>query len=303
VTEEEYIEIINSIKNEEVAGIMFEALLTLHDQLELRQHTMTEEDSWIYCLFKAFFKMYNTIYHLSNEIPYFFKDHIKYIDIRSINIQIRSCHEIYLIYNYITATIIADGSVEERKLKYSAYRLAGALDNKRIYNRIKNFDGYRERYENEVLRIDREIRECRQLISKNPVYKMLSGNIKNAVQNGQWKITKSTKLGWNDLLDGTPMPRAYGEFQYNTLSLYAHSSHASLELEAQHDYDMICALAYLYKLTALMCMTTVTAFKLTELDKRTRALINDLAVMGNSIVAKAEEIRHAQQAAGNQDAT
>ncbi|WP_454838363.1 DUF5677 domain-containing protein [Pseudomonas mohnii] len=303
MTEEEYIEIINSIKNEDVAGIMFEALLKLHDQLELRQHAMTEADRWIYCLFKAFFKMYNTIYHLSNEIPYFFRPHIKYIDIRSINTQIRSCHEIYLTYNYITATIIADGGIEERELKYNAYRLAGALDNKRIYNRIKNFDGYRERYDNEIIRIDSEIRECRQAISKNSVYKLLDENIKSAVQKGHWKVTKSTKLGWSDLLDGTPMPRTYGEFEYNILSLYTHSSHASLELEAQHDYDMICALAHLYKLTALMCMTTTIAFKLTELDKRTRALINDLAVMGNSIVAKAEGIRNAQQETSNQDAT
>jgi len=65
---------------------------------------------------------------------------------------------------------------------------------------------------------------------------------------------------------------------------------------------MISALAHLYKLAALMCDTTVYAFNLDDvLDLRTRALINDLAVMGNNIVAKAENARRERQEA-HQDA-
>lgn len=295
MNEEEYLEIVGSIKNEEVAEIMFEALCELHRHLEAGSLSMTDAESGSYDLFKAFFKMYNTIYHLSNKIPYFYRPDIEYIDLRSIYALIRSCHEIYLTYTYINASIIAGGGEEEREFKYSAYRLSGALDSKQIYTRIKDFEGYKDRYEQDFPEIDEDIRTCRRAVSKSPIYKLLDEKIKKAVHSGHWKVTKKSKLGWSDLLDCTPMPRVYGEFEYKILSLYAHSSHASLQLEAQHDYDMICALAHLYKLAAFMCTTTVLTFGLPELDKRTRALINDLAVMGNSIVAKAEEIRREQQ--------
>ncbi|MCO5364569.1 hypothetical protein [Pseudomonas alliivorans] len=298
MTEDEYLRIVNNISNEEVAKIMFEALSTLHMHLEWQHQAMSEADKWIYCLFKAFFKMYNTTYHLSNGIPYFFSPEINYIDVRSINIQIRSCHEIYLTYNYITKSKFAIGGQEEREFKYTAYELAGNLDNKRTYERIRQFKGYKDLYDQQIGTINEKILECRKTLTKSPIYRLLSTEIKNAVRNGQWKITTQKKLSWADLLDCTPIPRAYGEFEYNNLCLYTHASHASLALEAHHDLNMISALAHLYKLAALMCDTTVYAFNLDDvLDLRTRALINDLAVMGNSIVAKAENARRERQEA------
>lgn len=285
ITEEEIRSLADSISNEDVAEIMFDALEKVHRAIEEKVDTLSIDEEWTYGLFKSFFKTYNTIYHLSLGTSYVFRPHIKYIDIKTINTQIRSCHELYLTFQYITCSRIVDGSKEERDFKYTCYRLAGALDNKRTYEQIKDFSGYRELYEQQIGHVQEEIDVCRRKISKSRIYKLLSKNARDAVRKGYWKVSAEGRLSWNDLLACTSMPKTYGVFEYNNLSLYAHSSHASLQLEAQHDYNMIGALAHIYKLCAFMCYSTIAAFELgSPLDKRTFALVIDLGRMGSSIV-------------------
>lgn len=261
---------------------MFGVLFKIHMRLEEIAGGMSTAEEWRYGLFKSYFKLYNTTLRLSEGTSYVFRPEVSYIDIKSINTQIRACHELYLLFQYITTNTIGDGKLDEKEFKYECYRLAGVLDSRRTYEKIKGVAGYRELYDREIEHVRSEISECRGIITKSAIYKLLSSEIKDAVRNGHWRVDAEKKLSWNDLLAYTAMPREYGTLEYHVLSMYAHTSHASLKLEAQHDYNMIGALSHLYKLTALMCCSTLNAFgfDFSPLEKREVALIIDLINMG-----------------------
>ncbi|MDQ8573707.1 hypothetical protein [Klebsiella aerogenes] len=70
MTQEEYENLINGISNEEVAGVMFDALLKIHLKLEGIVERMSRPDEWKYGLFKSFFKLYNTTLRLSESSSY-----------------------------------------------------------------------------------------------------------------------------------------------------------------------------------------------------------------------------------------
>ncbi|EMA8136138.1 TPA: hypothetical protein ACJCGJ_000974 [Klebsiella pneumoniae] len=284
MTQEEYEKLTNSISNEEVAGVMFDSLLKIHMKLEGTVEKMTSPEEWKYGLFKSFFKLYNTTLRLSESSSYVFRPDVTYTDIKAINIQIRSCHELYLLFQYITTNTISDGKHDEIQFKYECYRLSGALDSKRTYEKIKMAPDYIDLYKKEIGPVLSEISESRKFIRNSPVYNLLKNEIKTSVCNGYWRISAEKKLSWNDLLEYTPMPREYGSFEYHVLSMYAHSSLTALKLEANHDYDMIGTLSHLYKLSALMCLTTLNAFNidLSILTDREIALIIDLRSMGNN---------------------
>lgn len=287
MSQEEYENLINSISNEEVAQVMYGVLFKIHMRLEEMVPQMSSADEWRYNLFKSFFKLYNTTLRLSEGTSYVFRSDISYIDIKAINTQIRACHELYLLFQFLIANTISEGVHEEKEFKYQCYRLSGALDNKRTYEKIKSIPGYQKVYDEQIGHIRSEISECRKYISGSPIYQLLSPAIKDAVRNGTWRIGREKKLSWNDLLQYTPMPREYGVFEYHLLSMYAHTSHTALILEAQHNYDMIGALSHLYKLTALVSLTTLNAFDLDFdiLEKREVALIIDLRNMGNNLMS------------------
>lgn len=287
MTQEEYESLTNSISNEEVAEVMYGALFKIHMKLEEISKKMTIAEEWRYGLFKSFFKLYNTTLRLSEGTSYVFRPDINYKDIKAINIQIRACHELYLLFQYIITNTIGNGTHDEKDFKYECYRLSGALDNKRTYEKIKGIPGYKDLYDKEIGHVLTEISESRALISKSPIYNLLKPDIKTAVRNGTWRVDAGNKLSWNDLLQYTPMPREYGTFEYHVLSMYAHSSLAALKLEAQHDYNMIGALSHLYKLSALICITTLNAFGLdfSPLEKREVALIVDLRNMGINLMS------------------
>jgi len=285
MTQEEYESLTNSIGNEEVAEVMFDSLLKIHMDLESKIDKMREPEEWKYNLFKSFFKTYNTTLLLAEGSNYIFRSNVKYIDIKAINVQIRSCHELYLLLQYITTNTISDGRYDEIDFKYECYRLSGALDSKRIYEKISKAPDYIELYEREIGKVLSDISESRDFIRKSPIYNLLNSSVKKSVCNGVWRISSDKNLSWNDLLDYTPMSREYGSFEYHHLSMFAHASITSLKLEAQHKYNKTFTLSHLYKLSALMCLTTLSAFDMDFdiLTKREVALIIDLRNMGNNI--------------------
>ncbi|MGN8032332.1 hypothetical protein ACTJKS_22390 [Pseudomonas sp. 22189] len=287
MSEDEYIELINKIGNEEVAEIMYGVLFKVHMSLEGISNEMSDASEWRYGLFKSFYKLYNTTLRLSEGTSYVFAPQYTYTDIKAINTQIRVCHELYLIFQYITTRTIGDGSQDEKDFKYACYRLSGALDNKRTLDKLKDVPSYKELYEREIVYVRKEISECREMISQSPTYQLLTQDIKNSVKSGYWRVSSNSKLSWNDLLAHTPISKEFGTYQYHTLSMYAHTSHAALQSEAQHDGEMNNSLAYMYTLAALMSCSTLAAFgfDFSPLEKREVALIFDLINAGNIIMS------------------
>lgn len=285
LTKNEYIQLINSIDNKDVPEIMFGALEKLHRYLEKDPRVKADVDEDKYGIFKIFFKQYNTIYSLSRGTKYFFLPECSYIDIKSIYVLIRSCHELYLTLSFISNSGTFSGATREEEIefKYKCYEYSGRQDNKRTIDITIKINGQETISPEQVNDVNEKTRVLREQLINSSIYKALSQDSKNAILAGQWRVGQNGRLSWNDLLEGTPMSKNYGVLEYHALSMYAHSSHNSLRLEAQHNYDMAGALCHLYVLSALFIKSIVEIFAIDMdvLSKKEQALIIEFIQMAN----------------------
>ncbi|MCF5850189.1 hypothetical protein [Aeromonas veronii] len=280
LSEEEYKAHINSIENKEVPEIIFSVLCKVSQFLENRRKLFSESERIRQNLFNSFFKQYNTILALSQKTQYVFNPDISYLDIRSINILIRSAHEIYLVHHYL----VSDGmfgsvnSVDERAFKYLIYKLSGELSQIRTLDLYKELkykpDNTLDLYEaattnkNEVL----------QKISSFEIYKNLPKELKKKIKSGEWRVNSERTLSWSDLAELTPMVAQYGKLEYHHLSQYTHMTYASQVLEANHNQDIDGLLCHLYILASLFSFSVISSYNMIItkddiLTKREQSLI------------------------------
>jgi hypothetical protein len=259
LTEEEYKKYIDEIQNDEVPKVLFSVLGKVHNYLESIANSMNEEHVLKHGMFKLFFKQYNTVLSLSKRTSYVYKPDCDYLDIKSINILIRSMHELYLTYQYLSTNgSFGDMDKEgEVKFKYLAYKYSGEVDSKRTFDLYKEQKYKPEDYQ---LRYDAAIKRKNEVwkeIKATNIYKLLSKEQKNKIKNGQWKIDSSKVLSWSDLLEYTPLSKKYGVVEYHQLSQYAHMTYGSLLLEASHNYDVDGLLYHLYILASLFSISVM----------------------------------------------
>jgi len=259
LTEEEYKKHIDSIKNNEVPEVIFSVLSKVHKYLESIEDSMNEEKILKHGMFKLFFKQYNTVLFLSKGTKYVYKPDHNYLDIKSINILIRSIHELYLTHQYLS-TNESFGDIDkngETEFKHLAYKYSGEIDSKRTFNLYKDYkckpDGYQQGYDAAIKRKNEIWKE----ITATTIYKKLPKKQKYKLKSGQWKIDLSKVLSWSDLLKYTPISRKYGIVEYHHLSQYAHMTYGSLVLEANHNYDIDGLLSHLYILASLFSISVV----------------------------------------------
>lgn len=273
ITQEEFIEITNSIKNKDVFQILFGALLNIHKHLENNYGNMSEIENTKYNLFNIFTKQYNTTYAISKNSKYITKPTIIYDDTKSIHVLIRSCHELYLTYNFLSTAEDKNNENKEIEFKYKCYKLAGFIDEKRTFGIINHPSHLKEKE-----KLARNIDDLRKKITQDEIYKTFSKEIQTAILNGQWRVKRNKKLSWNELIEYTPIAEQRGKLEYHLLSTYAHNSYNSIILEAHNskkkDEDE-GRLAHLHTLSALMSKTTIETFKINPdiLTKKEQALI------------------------------
>lgn len=239
-TEEEYKKLIAEIPNSEVAEILFTVLSKVHNKLEHNLENMTEKELIQYDMFKLFFKQYNTTLVLSNKIDYIFESQISYIDLKSIYNLIRSLHELYLTYHYLFLGkhFISTDENEEHDFKYSVYKLSGLKDSIKSFKYIKDTSLYDSQHKEKHDQIIEEVKSLLNDIKATKIYTELPAIVKKEINRGNWKINKSKKMSWSDMLNNTHILKKYGVLEYSVLSQYAHTSYHSIMLEKTHDYNL-----------------------------------------------------------------
>ncbi|MCS0590695.1 DUF5677 domain-containing protein [Massilia norwichensis] len=281
LTIEEFTRYTNEIQNHEVPSIMFSMLSKVHGHLEKAMSKMSEIEVSHYGMFKVFFKQYNTILSITRGLNYLYSPEYSYIDIKSTYVLIRSCHELYLTFNYlVTHGVLTENDAGEIEFKFKCYSLSGIFDNERTFELTKNFEGQKSIYLQEIAQVREKKRNLLSEIEASPIYATLSDESKRLIGNGRWRVGVNGELSWNDLLQFTPLAKKYGQLEYHLLSMYAHSSHNSLLLEAQHDYNIEGILFHLYILSALFMEAILRAHGLDFgfFPKREEALITEFYV-------------------------
>lgn len=281
-TKEEYIKLVESIHNSEVAEIISNVLSKVHSQLESNIDNMTKKELIQYDMFKLFFKQYNTTLVLSNKVNYVFQNQDSYIDLKSIYNIIRSLHELYLTYHYLflgkhfSCVDLSD----ELDFKYLLYQYSGIKDSIKAFNYVKNSnlysDNHKNRHEEDILKAENLLIEIR----KHQIYLKLPQKVKDDIKQGNWKVNNHKKLSWSDMLLNTHILKNYGVMEYSILSQYAHTSYHSIMLERTHDYNLDGLLCHLYILASVFAASISDTLNLrlndcTLLKKRELALVYD----------------------------
>ncbi len=262
LTEAEYKKYINDISNEEVPEILFSVLSKVHGYLESIDPQMDEQQVCKYNMFKVFFKQYNTVLVLSKRSEYLYNSHVGYMDIKSINILIRSMHEMYLLYTYLCSTgfFIGASKSDELDFKFLAYQYSGENDNVRTFKLLRGIKHNAVIDENaEVNAIERKSLIWSNVTSSN-IYQSLPKKVKLELKKGNWKISSKGTLSWADLAKFSHLSKRYGVFEYHGLSLYAHSTFSSLQLEAKHDENVDGLLCHCYILASVFSMSVLASF-------------------------------------------
>ena len=241
-----------------------------------------------YNIFKVFFKQYNTILSLSRSNEYLFMPQSSYIDIKSINILIRSMHEMYLVYTYLCSSKSFSNVEEQEEIefKFLAYQYSGENDN------VKNSELLKKIKHDNVYQVEAEIKtiERRDMvwskILKHKVYDSLSKGAKRNLKKGNWKLNDEGILSWADLVEYTPLNKAFGVFEYHNMSLYAHSTYSSIQLEANHDGDVDGLLCHCYILAVFFSISVLNSFNKNisvdcSISKRELALVYEFYNLGS----------------------
>ena len=287
LTEEEYKIHINDISNEEVPEVLFSVLSKVHGYLESISLLMNDQQVYKYSMFKVFYKQYNTVLALSKRSEYVFNPQASYMDIKSINILIRSMHEMYLLYTYLCSTgfFIGAGKCEELEFKSLAYQYSGENDNVRTFKLIKEIEHNGVFDESaEANAIERKSVIWSKIL-ENDIYKSLPKKVKLELKKGNWKISSKGTLSWADLAKYSHLSKTYGVFEYHNMSLYAHSTFSSLQLEAGHDEDVDGLLCHCYILASVFSISVLGSFDKTIdrdglISKRELALVYEFYGMG-----------------------
>jgi hypothetical protein len=267
LTEDEYKYHINNISNDEVAKVLFDVLTKIHkviDSIEI------DNDDLIYKtgIFKVFFKQYNTVLSLIKGTRYVYLEDSQYLDIKSINILTRSLHETYLLYTFLcfSGTFPEFDKEEEINFKSLSYKYSGECDNAKTFHLIKSIKHDEDNFQGAEKESQARKVELWQLIEKTKIYESLSTSMKAELKRGNWKVCPTKKLSWADLADYSHLSKDFGKFEYHNMSLYAHSTFSSLQLEANHNNDVHGLMFHCYVIVSVFSISTLKVLNKTIFD-------------------------------------
>ncbi len=112
-------------------------------------------------------------------------------------------------------------------------------------------------------------------------------SIKRAIKRGAWRVSNNKILSWKDLVSLSKLNQNYGVYEYHNMSLYAHSTYSSLELEATHNQEIDGLLCYFYVLASVFSVSVLHSFKIelydeSKFDKREIAIVTEFNHMANN---------------------
>jgi len=205
-------------------------------------------------LFNLFFRQYNTILVLEQKVAHIDSPGARYIDITSVNVLIRSCHERFLAFWYLAeGRLFPDATPEEEaKFKWLCYYHGGLVDAERnnlLRARLVDVTAQAGAMAGNATRKRDVLKE----IKNSQVFKQLEPKTQEAIERyGAWRIGNRKLLSWNGLARLSPIKGAIAEFEYHRMSLYAHTGFAGLEEDKRNNGSPDGLLAYLYVLAACL---------------------------------------------------
>lgn len=257
ITENEFIALSKDIPNEEIPALLSAVLLKVHRHLDQKASSFTESQVIRSNMFKLFFKQFNTVLVLSKKTNYLIDHRIEYLDIKTINITIRSMHELYLVHQYLVSDLVFEGSDDERDFKYTMYKYAGEIDSKRTFSLMQDSKYKPATFEESQQSARHRATDLWNKIVNYPSYSKISPIVRKEIKKGNWRINATKTLSWSDLLDYSPISKKYAQLQYHHMSQYAHMSYGSMVLEANHNEEIDGLLCHLYILTTLFSISVL----------------------------------------------
>lgn len=241
-------EIAEKTANTELADILESAINKFIPYLHYQWDLYNDDKKWTMKLLEIFHKQFNSIVTLSKQNT---------LDIKSTNVLIRSSHELFLCFSYLS-----DGSHFNEEdiesvisFKFLCYMHAGFKDEEKYYKVTPNLPPQLIEQVNrkkEILR--NKIRKTFGEIKSHYLYSKCCPAVQSMIKKGKWRISPSKHLSWGDLSEHSLLLSDTAKAAYHILSSYAHSSYHSLELEANYNQDRLAILTHLFTITSLLLL-------------------------------------------------
>lgn len=235
-------------------------------------------------IFKLFIKQYNTVLRLAQGVSYVTSPDISYLDVTSIFTLIRSCHERYLSFWFLSTPVDLWGGAPEQELhfRWLCFRHGGYVDE------LKTF-GMTGRLQ-DISQLEEYIRKVRLAksdilgeIRTHPIFSKLGAEAKAAIEyDGAWKIGRNGPLSWSELAKLSPLNSGLAQREYFTMCLYTHTGYRGIELDGGFRGSINDGLVYLYTVASMFVfeLDALIPGAGQELTDRELAIVRELREVG-----------------------
>lgn len=251
LTPEVYKTLKSEIFNEEVPNL-FHRMLFKQSATICRQQKKNTVLSAQTNLFNLFFRQYNTILVISRKVAHIEHPDAHYLDVTSVQVLIRCCHERFLALWYLTSLGILPNSshAEEAEFKWLCFYHSGlveSIQNMKLRSKLVDTSNLESIAISEKSKRD----ETFLKIKYHPIFAQLENDIKVKIEKyGAWRVVGQKLLSWSEFGRVSPLNSAMAQYEYHTMSMYTHPGYAGLIADIQHDGNIDGLLVYLYVLAA-----------------------------------------------------
>ncbi len=254
LSREIYDKIKSKIPNEEVPNLIHSMLFKQAAEIyrQTQEKSLSSPIIAQISLFNLFFRQYNTILVLSRKVAHIGRPDTRYLDITSVHVLIRCCHERFLALWYLASSRVFPNfpSEKEAEFKWLCYQHGGLMDSfKNMEHRSRLVDT-----SNLAGSINSDQKLYNEIIAKiksNAIFEQLDNDAKTRIEKyGAWQVVDKRVLSLSALARISPLNSAIVQYEYHTMSLYAHPGYAGLIADKLHDGDVDGLLSYSYTLAS-----------------------------------------------------
>jgi hypothetical protein len=275
----------DEISNDEVPVLLASALSAIDRHIDTLGDEVPGFIINLCNLARLFTMQFNTIRTLAGHLGYVERPRRTYLDIKSINVLIRSAHESLLTFGYLSSWFVFNEDLrhDEARFKYLCYRHGGTVDQKKNLDFRKHHltsDFFKEQQAEAQAQREAAFAE----LSTHPIYASLPDEMKAFIGKGAWRVGPKRILSWNDLSAYAELPKEWAVAQYHNLSIYAHAGHHASRYVSAGKPDTHGMLMHLYIIAAYFAalfQTRVTRDALRFSD-REAVIISEMIGMSRS---------------------
>jgi len=241
----------DEISNDEVPVLMASALTKIDHYIDTIGDEAPDFVINLCNLIRLFTMQFNTIRTLADDLSYVERPQRTYLDIKSINVLIRSAHESLLTFGYLSSWFVfgEDLRHDEVRFKYLCYSHGGKVDQE------KNLSFRKHHFQTELFKEQQTNAQAQKKaafaeLSKHPIYASLPSEMKARIREGEWRVGRDGTLSWNALSAYSELPKEWAMAEYHHLSIYAHAGHHATRYTSVGRPDVHGMLMHLYIIAA-----------------------------------------------------